>query len=89
MRYRLTSSAVDGTVEAITASLNAASTNTGNTDAYSVVVIDARVGLDADGNLIDDGDTMAAIAAIVAGLGDQVEVVTVSEFMQRVNNNLK
>lgn len=89
MRYRLTSSAVDGTVEAITASLNAASTDISKADAYSVVVIDARVGLDADGNLIDDGDTMAAIAAIVAGLGDQVEVVTVSEFMQRVNNNLK
>lgn len=89
MRYRLTSSAVDGTVEAITEALNAGSTDIGKMDAYSVVVVDARVGLDADGNLIDDGDTMAAIAAIVAGLNGQVEVVSVSEFMQRVNNNLQ
>ena len=89
MRYRLTSSAVDGTVEAITASLNAGSTDASKADAYSVVVVDARVGLDADGNLVDEGDTMAAIEAIVAGLNEQVRVVSVSEFMQCVDSNLK
>ena len=89
MRYRLTGSAVDGTVEAIVQGLNAGATDTASADAYSVVVVDAGVGLDADGDLVDGGDTMAALAAIVAGLGEQVEVVTVSEFMARVNTNLK
>lgn len=89
MRGRLTSSAVDGTVEAITQMLNSLPTDPSSPDAYSVIVIDARVGLDEKGNLIDGGDTMAAIRAIVDGLDERREVVSVSELMARIDENLK
>lgn len=89
MRGRLTSSAVDGTVEAITQMLNSLPTDPHSPDAYSIIVIDARVGLDEQGNLIDGGDTMAAIRAIVDGLDARRQVVSVSELMARINENLK
>lgn len=89
MRGRLTSSAVDGTVEAITEMLNALPTDPSSPDAYSVIVIDARVGLDEQGNLIDGGDTMAAIRAIVDGLDARRQVVSVSELMARIDQNLE
>lgn len=89
MRYRMTTSAVDGTVDAIAAAINASTTAVNSTEAYSVVVIDAKTGLDDDGVLIDGGDTMAAIAALVEQLGDHVDVVPLSEFMARVNEYLR
>lgn len=89
MRYRLTSSAVDGTVESIVHALNAGATDIKSSNAYSVVVVDARVGLDEDGNLVDGGDTMAAVQAIVDGLGEHVQIVTVSEMMASIKANLK
>lgn len=89
MRYRMTTSAVDGTVEAIAEAINASSTEINHEDAYSVVVIDAKTGLDSEGVLVDSGDTMAAVAALVAQLDEHVDVVSVSEFMARVNTYLR
>lgn len=89
MRYRMTASTVDGTPNAIASALNEASTNVRSSDGYSLVVVDVTAGLDEDGNYIDGGDTMAAVAALVEQLDEDVDVVTVSEFMARIKKNLK
>ena len=85
----MSTSAVDGTVEAIAEGINASSTEINHEDAYSVVVIDAKTGLDSEGVLVDSGDTMAAVAALVAQLDEHVDVVSVSEFMARGNTYLR
>lgn len=89
MRGRLTSSAVDGTPEAIVQMLNSLPNDPSSPYAYSVIIIDARVGLDEDGIVIDGGDTMAAVKAIVDGLEEQVQIVSLSELMTRIDQNLK
>ena len=89
MRYRMTTSAADGTVEAIAEAINASTTTVTDQGAYSVVVIDAKTGLDDDGVLVDGGNTMAAIAALMERLDAHVDVVPLSEFMARVNNYVR
>ena len=88
-RHRMTISAVDGTVEAIAESLNAASTDVSCADGYSLVVIDVSAGIDEQGNMVDGGDTMAAVQKLVSLLDDDVQAVTVAEFMARINANVE
>ncbi len=89
MRYRMTTMAADGTPTAIAEAVNAAPADVRSHDSYSLIVIDAKTGLDGDGMLVDGGDTMAAVAALVEQLGEQVDVVSVSEFMARINTYLR
>jgi hypothetical protein len=88
-RYAMTISVADGTPEAIAQALNEGSLDVGSQEGYSVVIVDATVGLDEQGNLVDGGDTVAAIRAITDRLNDNVQVVTVAELMARISANVK
>ena len=87
-RYRLWSG-IDGCdPESIANSINSASTNIYSSNAYSFIIVHAWSGLDADGNFVANGDTMAAVAKLVSLLDGDVEVVGASEFMNRIKANL-
>ena len=87
-RYRLCAELHTGSLEYIAESINAASTDASEEGAYSVIVIDASSGLDAQGYLIPGGNTMDAVAALIAALDENVEVVGAQTFVARIKANL-
>ncbi len=87
-RYRLTADEAGGSLDLVAESINSAATDPTSVNSYSVVVIDAKSGLSADGQLVIGGNTMDAVAALVAGLDENVEVVSAAEFMNRIKKNL-
>ena len=87
-RYHLTADDSVSTLEAMVSNLNGASTDPTVQDAYSVVVIDANVGLNEQGDLVEGGDPMTVLALLTASLEQQVQVVTVSELMSRIDTCL-
>ncbi|MBQ9415631.1 MAG: hypothetical protein IJU20_02180 [Clostridia bacterium] len=88
-RYRLWAGLKDGAIETIARQINAASTNPGSADAYSFVIVHAWSGVDAQGNQVDGGDSMAGVKALINLLDDDVEVVTADEFMARIRANVR
>ncbi len=88
-RYRLWSGLDGCDPQSIASSINQAPVGITNQDAYSFIIVHAWSGLDKEGNLVASGDTMAAVDQLVSLLGDQVEVVTASEFMNRIKDNVK
>ena len=88
-RYRLWSGLDGCDPQSIASSINQAPVGITNQDAYSFIIVHAWSGLDKDGNLVASGDTMAAVDQLVSLLGDRVEVVTTSEFMNRIKDNVK
>ncbi len=87
-RYRLCAESHQGGVEYIAESINAASTDHTQDHSYSVVIIDAASGLDAQGHLVAGGNTMNAVAALIAALDENVDVVGADAFVARVKANL-
>ncbi len=87
-RYRLWSGIGGCDPESIANSINSASTDIYSTNAYSFIIVHAWSGLDADGNFVANGDTMAAVAKLVSLLDGDVDVVGASEFMNRIKANL-
>lgn len=87
-RYRLWSNVPDGSVEAISKKINSASVDPHSPDAYSFIIVHAWSGLDGNGKMIEGGNTMQAVQALVESLDSDVDVVTPSEFMARVIKNL-
>ena len=88
-RYRLWAGLEDGQIDAIASAINGAPTDPGDPDAYSFIIIHCWSGLDRKGNLVPDGNTMDAVSALVSKLGENVEVVNPSAFMERIVKNLK
>lgn len=88
-RYRLWSGLDGCDPQSIASSINQAPVGITNQDAYSFIIVHAWSGLDKEGNLVANGDTMAAVDQLVSLLGDRVEVVTTSEFMNRIKDNVK
>ena len=84
-RYKLWAGAT--TVEELAASINNSSTDPTNADAYTFVTVHAWSGLNSNGQLVADGNTHDAIAAVIALLDDDVDVVTPEEFMKRIIEN--
>ena len=87
-RYRLCADLHEGSIEYIAESINASSTDTADRHAYSVIVIDAASGLDAQGHLAAGGNTMDAVAALIAALDENVDVVGANAFVARIKANL-
>lgn len=88
-RYRLWADVSGGSIEEIANSINAASTDPTKASSYSFIIVHAWSGLE-NGKLAQNGNTMDAVAKLVQSLGTNVEVVTPTEFMNRiVENNAK
>ncbi|MGN1408937.1 MAG: hypothetical protein ACI4XJ_02050 [Eubacteriales bacterium] len=87
-RYRLWANNSDSSIETLAKKINSASTDPTDEKAYSFVIVHAWSGM-KDGKLTDGGNTMEAIAALIEKFDDDVEVVTPSEFMDRLTANCK
>ncbi len=88
-RYRLWANTSDGSISGIAAGINRASTDPTKADAYSFIIVHAWSGLSGK-NLVEGGNTLDAVAQLVRSLDDDVEVVTPTEFMDRIiANNVK
>ena len=87
-RYHLTAGQ-DISLTGIALDLNTSETDVTSPQAYSLIVIDANVGLDKSYQVVEGGDTVALVKALSERLADNVDVVTVSEFMARMEQNVK
>ena len=87
-RYRLWADIGGCDVRSIAKSINNAPTSIFEEDAYSFVIVHAWSGLNGEGELVSGGDTMAAVEELISLLDSDVEVVSASEFMNRILNNL-
>jgi len=88
-RYRLWSGIGGCDPESIANSINNAPASVYSQEGYTFIIVHAWSGLDAEGNFVASGDTMAAVAKLVSLLDADVEVVGTSEFMNRIKDNLK
>ena len=86
--YCLHAERQDGSLERVAESINSAPTDVYNENSYTFVTIRADSGLNAQGELVYGGDTMAAVEALIGMLDEDVEVVTASEFMNRIKQHL-
>ncbi|MBQ7364408.1 MAG: hypothetical protein IJW46_02285 [Clostridia bacterium] len=85
-RYRIWADYTN--IESLANSINKASTNPRDTAAYSFIIVHAWSGLDQEGNVVKDGNTMDAVTALIEKLDDNVDVVTPSEFIRRITENV-
>lgn len=85
-RYRLWANNSDSSIDTLAARINRASTDPTDEKAYSFVIVHAWSGM-KNGQLSDSGNTMDAVAALIEKFEDDVEVVTPSEFMDRLIAN--
>ena len=75
-------------VTQLASEINRASTDPSSEDAYSFIIVHAWSGLDSKGNIVANGNTLDAVAAIVEKLDPDVEVVTPSELIKRITENV-
>ncbi len=89
-RYSLWANVSDGKSELdyIAEQINSASTDVKSTDSYSFIIVHAWSGL-VDGQFVPDGNTMDAVAELVRRFNENVEVVTPTEFMDKLIKNCK
>lgn len=87
-RYRLWANNTDSSIETLATRINRASTDVTDEKAYSFVIVHAWSGM-KNGQLSEGGNTMDAIAALIEKFDEDVEVVTPSEFMDRMIANCK
>ena len=86
-RYRLWDIA-GGRPEDIANSINNAPTDVRNANSYSFIIVHAWSGV-TDGKFGSGGSSMEAIDALMMMLDADVDVVSASEFMARINQYLK
>ena len=87
-RYRLWNGIEGCSPAEIAASVNAASQDPANKEAYSLVAVHAWSGLDENGNFTEGGDTMKAVQQLVDALDADVRVVPPGEFVRLVKDSL-
>jgi hypothetical protein len=66
--------------------INRASTDPTDEESYSFLIVHAWSGL-KDGKLAAHGNTLDAVASLVADLNENVEIVTPGVFMERLIAN--
>ena len=81
-RYRLWNGIEGCSPAEIAAAVNAASKDPESPDAYSLIVIHAWSGLDANGEFVEGGDCMRAVQQMVSLFGDNVRIVSPGEFVK-------
>lgn len=87
-RYRLWSGPEDGSLEAIARGINNAPADVRNEQAYTFVIVHAWSGMNSNGDFSGGGSSMEAVDELILMLDDNVDVVTASEFMGRINHYL-
>lgn len=88
-RHRLWADLPDSSIEDIANAVNAADTDPTKASSYSFIIVHAWSGLTSD-KLVQGGNTLNAVAKLVESFDGDVDVVTPSEFMNRiVKNNAK
>ncbi len=85
-RYRLWANTSDGSITSIANAVNRASTDPTKAASYSFIIVHAWSGL-TGGKLSDSGNTMDAVAQLIKAFDDNVDVVTPTEFMNRIIAN--
>ena len=85
-RYRLWANTTDGSISAISKAVNRAPTDPTDAASYSFIIVHAWSGLSGN-NLVDSGNTLKAVAELIKAFDNDVEVVTPSEFMNRIVAN--
>jgi hypothetical protein len=86
-KYRLWAGLSDGSIENIAKNINRASTDPKSEDSYSFVIVHAWSGINSN-KLESGGDTMKAVQKLIELFDSDVEVVTPTEFMNRIVRNL-
>ena len=87
-RYRLWADLQGSDINSIATAINQASTDPESADAYSFIIVHAWSGLNPAGQLVNNGNTMDAVAKLVEAFGDNVELVTPTECISRISENL-
>ena len=86
-RYRLWGGIGGCDPESIAKSINSAPASVFEEDGYSFIIVHAWSGMDSAGKFGSGGDTMAAVEELISLLDDHVEVVSASEFFNRLIEN--
>ncbi len=82
------------TIDCIVREINEMSTDKTSTDAYTFIIVHGWSGLDENGNLVRlnlssvDVDNTAIFAALRDGFDEDVEMVSVTEFINRMRRNV-
>ncbi len=87
-RYRLWAKMEGSDMESIARQVNGAPANVYREDSYTFIIVHAWSGMDAAGNLVPDGNTMAAVEKLISMFDEHVQVVSASEFMNRLIENV-
>ena len=85
-RYMIWSDHPTGNLGFIARRINRASTDPTDEESYSFLIVHAWSGL-KDGKLAAHGNTLDAVASLVADLNENVEIVTPGVFMERLITN--
>ena len=85
-RYMIWSDHPTGNLGFIARRINRASTDPTDEESYSFLIVHAWSGL-KDGKLAAHGNTLDAVASLVADLNENVEIVTPGVFMERLIAN--
>lgn len=85
-RYRLWANTSDGSINSIARAINRASTDSTKAASYSFIIVHAWSGASGN-NLVEGGNTMDAVAQLIKAFDSDVDVVTPSEFMNRIIAN--
>ena len=86
-RYQLWNNMSGCSPDEIAAAVNALPTDPKNPDSYAFIIVHAWSGLNGSGELIEGGNTMAAVERLVNGLDENTRVVTPAQFMERLTVN--
>ena len=78
----------EGNIEVVADAINNYSTDIKSAEAYTFIIVHCWSGVDENGNLVPNGDTMKGLSQFISLLDEDVELVTPSEFMERIKNNL-
>ncbi|MBE6730433.1 MAG: hypothetical protein E7564_01945 [Ruminococcaceae bacterium] len=77
-----------GNIETVAEAVNGYSTDIKSEEAYTFIIVHCWSGVDENGNLVPNGDTMKGLEQFASLLDEDVELVTPGEFMERIEENL-
>ena len=77
------------TIENIANKVNNAPTDPTSEDSYSFIILHAWSGLDSNGNFVSGENSMDAVAKMVSLFDEDVEIVTPSQFVDRLTENVQ
>lgn len=86
-KYQLWNGMPGCSPEEIAAAVNALPADPADPDSYVFIIVHAWSGLNGSGDLVEGGDTMAAVEKLVNGFDADTRLVTPSQFVERLASN--